>query len=124
MLRRLALASALTIVGALAACAPAAPTAVGTWTGEGNGQQAPSLELQQDGRLAGTDGCNRLMGTWKQDGDSLTFIQIASTAKFCEGVDVWLSGLETGTIDGETMAIFDKDGSEIGRLTKTEAVAD
>lgn len=37
-------------------------SAAGTWNGEGE-RNAPSLTLTEDGRLTGTDGCNRLLGS-------------------------------------------------------------
>ncbi|MGA4670004.1 META domain-containing protein [Propionibacteriaceae bacterium Y1923] len=53
----------------------------------------PHLRFGTDGRVTGSDGCNRLMGRWAFDEDDIdivTLSQMASTMMFCEGVDDWL----------------------------------
>lgn len=47
-----------------------------------------------------------------------TFINVASTMMFCEDVDTWLSGLDTGVLDGGTLHIHDAGGTEIGSLSR------
>lgn len=111
--------AALTLLGLgwLAACAPAADASVvGTWGADNPGQ--PNLVLAEDGTLSGTDGCNRLTGSWKAEDDAVTFGPIASTRMFCEGVDDWLGAMASATVDGSTMTIRDSDGAEIGTLAK------
>jgi heat shock protein HslJ len=49
------------------------------------GTQAPWLQLAGD-QLQGFGGCNSLMGAVKQDGTSLSFSNIGSTKKYCEGI--------------------------------------
>jgi len=110
----------------LAGCAPASPTgtgdtdastsAVGTWGADAQGE--PSLTLSEDGKLSGTDGCNRLTGSWTQDGATVDFGEVASTMMFCEGVDTWLVDLDTATVDGSTLRILDAEGTEIGTLDR------
>jgi heat shock protein HslJ len=92
---------------------------VGVW-GDQAATGEPSLELASDGTLTGTDGCNRLSGSWTDDDDTITFEQVASTRMFCEGVDDWLSQLATGTISGETLTVFNDRGTEIGTLERSE----
>lgn len=92
-------------------------SAVGTWGRDGAGQ--PQLVLEEDGRLHGTDGCNRLMGSWQEDDRQIVFGEVATTMMYCEGVDTWLSGLSTATIDRSTMHIADRAGNEIGTLERT-----
>lgn len=115
---------------ALTACASNAGTdatepvdPVGTW-GDASASSEPSLVLADDGKLTGTDGCNRLMGSWSTDesdaGDAVSFVDVASTRKMCEDVDTWLSKLATGTIAGETLTILDADGAEIGTLERAK----
>lgn len=88
---------------------------VGLW-GSQEAQQ-PWLEFAEDGKLTGSDGCNRLVGSWKADGEKLDFGQLAGTRMFCEGVDDWLSGASSGElVEGEKMAIFNQDGKELGTL--------
>jgi heat shock protein HslJ len=92
---------------------------VGTWGDpEANGE--PSLVLASDGKLTGTDGCNQLSGAWADDDGTITFENVASTRMFCEDVDDWLSKLDTGTIEGETLTLYGAGGKEIGTLERTE----
>ncbi len=76
------------------------------------------LVLAADGALSGTDGCNQLVGSWSQTGPTVDFGDVGSTRMYCAGVDTWLSGLATGTLDGTTMHVLDVDGTEIGTLTR------
>lgn len=89
---------------------------VGTWGAGGEGQ--PQIELTEDGAFAGTDGCNQIGGTWEADGSALTFGPVRSTMMFCDGVDDWLSGMSSATIDATTMTVLDEGGTEIGTLTR------
>ena len=95
--------------------APSAPE--GVW-GNPENTREPSLELHGDGRLTGTDGCNRLMGHWTQDGATVTLIDMASTMMFCQEIDTWLSAAATAEIDGETLALFNENGDPIGTLQR------
>lgn len=96
--------------------APSEADFVGTW-GEDASEQ-PSLTIQDDGKFAGTDGCNRLMGSYTVTDGVIDFGQTASTMMFCEGVDTWLSKLQTATISGSTLEVSDKSGTVIGSLAK------
>lgn len=111
------LAGAATVL-MLSACSGGAQTgAEGTWGSDGDGE--PQLVLAADGNLSGTDGCNRLMGSWEQTSDgTVDFGQVALTMMFCEGVDTWLSNLRTGVVDGGTLRILDEAGDEIGTLQR------
>jgi heat shock protein HslJ len=92
---------------------------VGTW-GDPSTDAEPYLSLADDGTLTGSDGCNRLTGSWSVDeGEQVLFEDVAMTRMFCEGVDDWLSGLAAGTIAGTTMTVLGQDGSEIGQLERT-----
>lgn len=120
--RALASAAVVSLAFALTACASAgssgdSPSAEGSW-GSAQAQQ-PSLMLMADGTLSGTDGCNNLAGSWEQDGATVEFGQVASTLMACEGVDTWLSGLATATIDGDTLHILDAAGAELGTLDRS-----
>ncbi|KUM35060.1 META domain-containing protein [Arthrobacter sp. EpRS71] len=89
---------------------------VGMW-GDPSDARQPSLDLTSDGNAAGTDGCNRLMGSWKEDGKTISFGGFASTRMACEGVDTWLSNASTAKIqeDGK-LAVFGQGGDQIGTL--------
>src|SRR3954470_10330617 len=107
-----ALAVALLLTG----CAPAAAPPAGTWGSSTQGE--PQLVLQANGSLSGTDGCNRLTGTWSKNGKTVTFGEVASTRMACAEVDTWLINLATGTVAGKTMHILDAAGTEIGTLSR------
>jgi heat shock protein HslJ len=101
----------------LAGCAGSGTSPfVGAW-GESNDARKPSLDLKVDGSATGTDGCNRLIGSWKEDGKTVTFGGFSSSRMACEGVDTWLSNAATAKIqeDGK-MAVFGQDGTELGTL--------
>lgn len=92
---------------------------VGTW-GDPSVEAEPYLSLAEDGSLTGSDGCNRLSGSWSVDeADQVLFEDVASTRMFCEGVDDWLSGLAAADIAGTTMTVLGQDGSEIGQLERS-----
>lgn len=92
---------------------------VGTW-GDPSVEAEPYLSLAEDGSLTGSDGCNRLSGSWSVDeADQVLFENVASTRMFCEGVDDWLSSLSAAEISGTTMTVLGQDGSEIGQLERT-----
>ena len=126
-MQRLALSGTILLaVAALSACAGNAGTQpsepvdpVGTW-GDIAATEEPSLVLGDDGSLTGTDGCNRLVGTWTADTDTVTFVEVASTRMLCEGVDTWLAVLATGTIADDTLTVSDESGAEIGTLPRSE----
>lgn len=92
---------------------------VGTW-GDPSVEAEPYLSLAEDGSLTGSDGCNRLSGSWSVDeADQVLFEDVASTRMFCEGVDDWLTGLTAAEIAGTTMTVLGQDGSEIGQLERS-----
>lgn len=116
----LAAAAALTACAGNAGAGDTEPVdPVGTW-GDTAAANEPSLVLAGDGSLSGTDGCNRLTGAWSDDDGTIAFENVASTRMFCEGVDDWLSRLDTGTIEGETLTLYGAGGKEIGTLERSE----
>ena len=127
-LQRLALSGTILLaVTLLTACAgnPGGEPAetvdpIGTW-GDATTTEEPSLAFGNGGSLSGTDGCNRLVGSWTAEGDTITFVEVAQTRMMCEGVDTWLSALTTATIDGDTLTVFDESGEEIGALERASA---
>ena len=103
--------SALLLPGCSSATSP-----VDDWGVDEPGQ--PQLTLSEDGRVSGTDGCNRLMGSWEEAGDSIQLSEIASTLMACEGVDTWLSGAQSLKVDGDTLHVFAAGGRELGTLRR------
>jgi heat shock protein HslJ len=112
-------ALAFTRSGCATTAGGAGNDATGSW-GKVDVQNEPSLDLAEGGKLSGTDGCNRLMGTWTQDGDTVTFSELASTMMACEGVDTWLGQATSGTVSGSTMTLLDADDKTIGTLERSE----
>lgn len=108
-----AAAAALVLVG----CSAAAPTVVGSW-GDAAQRDEPSLEFSNDGKVTGTDGCNRLMGSFSEHDGTVQFKQLASTMMYCEGVDTWLSNAATAKLSGDTLTISDDSGANIGQLKR------
>lgn len=96
---------------------------VGRWAqmegAEAYGDRKPYLELSKDGTVSGTDGCNRLMGSWTFDGSRISFEPLASTRMACQGVDTWLAAAASATLEGDTLAVFDADGKPIGSLVRS-----
>lgn len=92
---------------------------VGTW-GDPSQEEEPYLSLADDGTLTGSDGCNRLSGSWSVDeADQVVFENVASTLMACENVDDWLQGMDVATIADTTMTVLGQDGAEIGQLERT-----
>ena len=51
-------------------------------------QREPHLVFHEDGRLAGSDGCNRIIGSYEEEGGTLAFSGLATTRKACpEGME-------------------------------------
>ncbi|QAY74834.1 META domain-containing protein [Agromyces protaetiae] len=91
---------------------------VGTW-GTDDPQQ-PHLVLGADGTLAGSDGCNALVGTWEQDDDgSIEFKGVASTLMACPGGDQTLGRLDSATVQGDTMTVIDDHDVILATLPRT-----
>lgn len=71
-------------------------------------------------RVSGLGGCNRLTGSWKGDGDHITFSQMASTMMACvDGVDTEqkfmkaLDGVRRWKITARRLQLMDdSDGVE------------
>jgi copper homeostasis protein (lipoprotein) len=90
----------------------------------GEQQREPHLVLRsQDRRLGGSGGCNRLLGSYALDGDTLTFGQMATTKMACaQGMDTEqafldaLTQVKTWKIVGEHLELFDADGNLLARF--------
>lgn len=93
----------------------------GTW-GDTSDTGEPSLTLDDDGSLTGTDGCNTLSGSWRLESDDIVYFDsVASTRMACPDVDTWLEGLSQATISDSTMTITGSDGAEIGQLERSSS---
>ena len=108
-------------VAALGACADGstgsspAEDVAGVW-GMQDTEGIASLELAEDGTATGTDGCNRMVGTWEQNDTQVAFGEWATTRMACQSVDTWLSLSVKATLEGENLVFVDENGIEIGTL--------
>ena len=90
----------------------------------GEKQREPHLILRsQDRRLGGSGGCNRLLGSYELDGDTLAFGKMAATKIACgQGMDTEKSFLDalmqvkTWKIVGEHLELFDASGNLLARF--------
>ncbi len=115
---------------------PSATSLTGThWTltqlnGEavapGTGRSEAWIELAADTkRLAGSGGCNRIMGSYELDGSTLRFRQVASTMMACPGdvmprEQAFLKALSATTsfrIRGSALFLRGQDNTVLARLT-------
>ncbi|MFZ4895852.1 META domain-containing protein [Plantibacter sp. Mn2098] len=92
---------------------------VGVW-GTEDVQGQPYLTLAEDGTISGTDGCNRLIGTWTAEADTVAFGPIATTQMFCEGVDTWLSAAASGAYTEQQLTLYNASGAQIGTLERSK----
>lgn len=91
--------------------------AVGTW-----GPGEPQLVLDADGRVSGSDGCNRLMGSWSEADGEIQLSELASTMMACLGdVDTWLNGASKLNVEGHTMHVLDNGGWKSGSLSASRS---
>jgi putative lipoprotein len=84
-------------------------------------QQEPHLVLDsQSSRVSGMTGCNRLTGSYKLDGDRVSFSETAGTMMAClQGMDTEKQFLDTlgkaakWQITGDTLTLFDNAGKTV-----------
>lgn len=95
-----------------------------------NGKAVPRLDkeahiiLQSQGKLVGSGGCNRLMGSWKQDGSKLQIGQVAGTRMACKGAALgtesamlkMLGQVASWRIHGEQLELLDAKGKLLAQL--------
>ncbi|MGO2655883.1 MAG: META domain-containing protein [Pseudoclavibacter sp.] len=107
-------AVSLALVGCASPSSSASP--VGGWGPTAS--SSPSLTLEESGQFSGTDGCNRLTGSWSQHDHTVQFSQVAATMMACIDVDTWLSGLDHAEVHGDELQVFNSDDSVMGTLAK------
>jgi heat shock protein HslJ len=92
---------------------------VGTWGS--TDEQKPNLVFDDEGGLTGTDGCNRLVGSWSVEGNAVVFSDVVGTLMACEGVDTWLRDAASAQFvagDDDELQVFDSTNTEIGILER------
>lgn len=89
-------------------------------------QREPHIILRggQPGVLGGSGGCNRLMGSYVLDGDSITFNKVAMTMMACaKGMEtehsfaITLEGKKNWLIKGNTLLLQDQQGKIVAQFT-------
>ena len=83
------LLSACALPGPSAAAATATPLLGTAWrlSGVTPDARAARLQLLDGGRIAGSDGCNRLVGSYTLDGEKLSFGPLSGTRMACADHD-------------------------------------
>jgi len=80
-----------------------------------------SLEFLADNRVAGSNGCNRIMGSYALSGEGLSFSKLASTRMACEPaimkqadiVDQYLSGVRGFAFDDQGALVLKAEKGEL-----------
>lgn len=96
-----------------------APEFLGTWKSE-----LQQIELTQEGRLAGTDGCNTISSSWKEQGGTISFSPVVSTRMDCtdpetgELIRSWILDAASGLVLEDELTIFDGSGAELGTMKR------
>ena len=88
------------------------------------GGREPHFILQPgEKRVAGSGGCNRLLGGYTLDGDRLSFTQMAGTMMACptgmeteQAFHAALQQVASWKIDGERLALFDAGGTSLAEF--------
>ncbi len=83
----------------------------------GGSRSVPSLQLSSEGRVAGSDGCNRLVGSYTLDGDRIRFLPLAASRVACTAMngrdaDFQRAVMEATQwrIDGSALQLLAEDG--------------
>jgi copper homeostasis protein (lipoprotein) len=95
--------------------------------GRATNQREAHLVMRGDNRLAGSDGCNQMVGSYRLEGDRITFSQFASTMMACppgagqaHQLGTALAGVARYRIVGQHLEFLDGEGAMLARF---EAVA-
>jgi heat shock protein HslJ len=91
-------------------------------------QREPHMILQVEANhLAGSGGCNRMMGSYTLDGESISFGQVASTMMACEdGMEQEqaffkaLNGARRWSVQGDDLALLDEGGTALARFVAVD----
>ena len=94
---------------------------IGTWGSTDD--RKPNLTFEEGGTVNGSDGCNRLVGGWSLENETVTLTNLAGTLMACEGVDTWLRDAASAVLagdDDDELSVLDSDGTEIGTLERED----
>ncbi|MFB2599551.1 META domain-containing protein [Herbiconiux sp. P17] len=70
------------------------------------------------GSVTGSDGCNPVNGTYQVADDEITFDLELTTLKACLGVTLSFNALAGGTLDADTLALYDAQHTELVALVR------
>lgn len=82
----------------------------------------PFVKFDEDGTWEGSDGCNGLGGRWAMSDEGEFLATDGPTTMIgCDGAPLgsWLTKAGTAALQYEELILYDVNGSEIGRLTKS-----
>jgi heat shock protein HslJ len=86
-------------------------------------KREPHLVLEPGGKVAGSDGCNRLVGSYELTGETITFGRLAGTMMACPDTDAtdraFRQALEQARrwkIAGDSLELFDASGARLARF--------
>jgi heat shock protein HslJ len=95
-----------------------------------NPNREAHLLFETGGRMSGSDGCNRMTGNYKRDGEALTFGQMAMTQMACiDAEEIQRSFRETMkattrfSIAGDRLELFDAAGMRVAAFTAQTAAS-
>jgi heat shock protein HslJ len=85
-----------------------------------NPNREAHLVFQASGRVSGSDGCNRITGSYERKGDAITFGQMAGTLMACpdsagieQGFHAALKGATRVQIAGDRLELLDASGTHL-----------
>ncbi|MGP6173810.1 META domain-containing protein [Corynebacterium sp. A21] len=78
----------------------------------------PWLHLETDGEFRASDGCNSGFGEWIRQGDTFSFSNGGFTEMWCEGINPWIQQATSGTLEGNTLLVFDESGELLGTMDR------
>ena len=92
--------------------------------------RTPTLLLETGGRVAGSDGCNRISGSYTVDGSAVTFSKLAGTLMACADGDEYaapfrgaLESTARWRLTGDGLELLDQRGTLLARFTARAAPA-
>jgi uncharacterized lipoprotein YbaY len=87
-------------------------------------ERAPHLVFQTEGRVAGSDGCNRVAGTYQLEADAVTFGHMIGTQMACpdtgeieKAFRIALSDAKRLTRTGNRLELFDAKGTRVAAFS-------
>jgi heat shock protein HslJ len=91
-------------------------------------QREPNIFLSAENRITGSDGCNRMSGTYTLDGEKLTFGPMAGTRMACADVgeqaqtfNEALTKVASYTVHSDQLELRDASGLVIARFKSATA---